>query len=122
MNIKIAKKKNIKHKIYCFDIDGVICNTKKNYYHSSRPIVGVIRKINEIHSNGNTVIIFTARYMGRSKENVLLAKKKGYNFTYRQLKKWDVKFDKLIFGKPSFDYIIDDKSIFFKKNWYKYLK
>jgi hypothetical protein len=39
-----------------------------------------------------------------------------------QLKKWKLKYHKLIFGKPSFDVYIDDKSIFFKKNWSFLLK
>ena len=120
--MKNSNQNCLKKKTYCFDLDGVICKTKKNFYRSSKPIKKAILKINQLHLNGHKVIIFTARYMGRSKENVLLAKKRGYNFTYKQLKKWDVKFDKLIFGKPSFDYIIDDKSISFKKNWYKCLK
>ena len=30
------------------------------------------------------------------------------------IKKWGVKYHKLIMGKPSYDLIIDDKSIFFK--------
>lgn len=33
-----------------------------------------------------------------------------------------VKFDKLIFGKPCFDMIIDDKASIFKKDWYKKFK
>lgn len=110
---------SVKKKIYCFDIDGVICSTAKNNYKASKPINKAIKKINEIYLKGNIVIIFTARFMGRSKENAILAKKKGYILTYNQLKKWKVKFHKLIFGKPSFDFIIDDKSIFFKKNWHK---
>ena len=32
--------------IICFDLDGVICLTKKNYYHLSRPIKKNIKKIN----------------------------------------------------------------------------
>ena len=39
--------------------------------------------------------------------------------TYNQLKKWKVCFHKLLFGKPSFDLFIDDKSIYFKNNWQK---
>ena len=110
---------NKKIKIYCFDIDGVICFTKKNHYHNSRPNKKAIKKINQIYERGNKIIIFTARFMGRSNENVIMAKKKGYKLTYNQLLKWKVKFHKLIFGKPSFDYIIDDKSINFRKDWYK---
>jgi hypothetical protein len=59
--------------------------------------------------------------MGRSNENSNLAKKRGYNLTRKQLKKWKVRYHKLIFGKPSFDYVIDDKSILFKKDWHKYI-
>lgn len=115
----MLKKKDRKNKIYCFDMDGVICSTVENNYRCSKPIKKAINKINEIYLRGDKIIIFTARFMGRSNENASLAKKKGYNFTYAQLKKWKVKFHKLIFGKPSFDVIIDDKSIFFRKNWHK---
>ena len=57
--------------------------------------------------------------MGRNKENVAKAKKQGYKMTRNQLKKWNVRYHKLIFGKPSFDMFIDDKALFFKKDWYK---
>jgi len=46
----------------------------------------------------------------------------GYKQTCKQLYKWQLKFDKLIFGKPSYDFFIDDKCYGFKKNWYKNLK
>jgi len=55
--------------------------------------------------------------MGRSKESVTLARSMGFNMTKKQLKKWGVRYHKLIFGKPSYDLLIDDKCIFFKKNW-----
>ena len=60
--------------------------------------------------------------MGRNKDNVKKAKKEGYKFTLNQLAKWNVKFDKLILGKPSYDVIVDDKALFFKKNWINHLK
>ena len=60
--------------------------------------------------------------MGRSKENRLIAKRKGFRFTKKQLKKWNCKFHSLIFGKPSHDISIDDKSIDFKHNWEKKIK
>ena len=52
--------------------------------------------------------------MGRTNENVNLAKK-GYKFTLNQLNKWGLKFHKLVFGKPSYDVIVDDKCFHFKK-------
>ena len=34
-------------KIYCFDLDGVICHTKGNLYTESKPIIKAIKKINQ---------------------------------------------------------------------------
>ena len=39
--------------------------------------------------------------------------------TKKQLKRWDVKYHRLLFGKPVFDVYIDDKNFEFKKNWHK---
>ena len=105
-------------KKYCFDIDGVICKTIGNNDKNSKPILIAINKINKLYEEGNYIIIFTARFMGRSKENKKIAKKKGLKITQTQLKKWGVLYHKLEFGKPSFDLVIDDKSLFFKKNWH----
>jgi len=112
--MKLRKKKL---KTFCFDIDGVICSTKGNNYKKSKPKINSIKKINKLYLEGHTIWIFTSRFMGRSKENISKAKKSGYQFTFRQLKKWKLEFHKLIFGKPSFDVIIDDKALFFQENW-----
>ena len=53
--------------------------------------------------------------MGRNQENVKKAKKQGYKKTFKSIKKLELKIDKLIFGKPSYDLFIDDKSMFFKR-------
>ena len=55
--------------------------------------------------------------MGRNNENIIKAKKEGLSLTTKQLKKWNVKYHNLIFGKPSFDIYIDDKSFFYDKKW-----
>ena len=60
--------------------------------------------------------------MGRCNGNLEQVKKKIKPLTLRQLKKWEVSYDKIYFGKPSFDLFIDDKSLFFKKDWPKLLK
>ena len=59
--------------------------------------------------------------MGRNKDNPKKTKRDGFEFTKIQLKKWKVDYNELIFGKPSYDLFIDDKCIFFKKNWYNYV-
>ena len=60
--------------------------------------------------------------MGRSNQNVSLAKKMGVLHTKNQLKKWKVKYHQLILGKTSYDYFVDDKAYGFKKNWIKNIK
>lgn len=111
------KKKKFK-KIICFDIDGVILNTKGKNYKNAKPNILGIKKINKLFNDGYMIKLFTARYMGRNNENIAKAKKQGFQMTKIQLKKWKVNYHKLIFGKPSFDLFIDDKSIDFKKNWH----
>ena len=61
--------------------------------------------------------------MGRNNDKITLAKKAGYDFTLKQIKSWGLKFHKLILGKPSYDIIIDDKSVGYShKSWRKKLK
>lgn len=115
-------QKNIK-KTICFDIDGVICLvTKNNNYKKSKPIMKNIKTINNLYDQGYKIILNTARYMGRYNNNRFLAEKKIKKLTITHLKKWGLKYHKIYFGKPSFDLVIDDKAIFFKKNWRDYIK
>ena len=93
-------------------------STKKQYF-KAKPIKNNITKINELYGRGYFIKIFTARFMGRNNENQKKAKQRGFLKTKQQLKKWNIKYHKLIFGKPSYDLFIDDRSIFFKKNWVK---
>ena len=115
LNLSKFKKK------YCFDLDGVICKTEKNHYTKSKPIKSSIKTINKLYHEGHYILIYTSRFMGRSKENVKLTNKKGYKLTLDQLQKWDLKFHKLLMGKPSYDIIVDDKAVGFTSGWYKKL-
>ena len=112
----------MKKKILCFDLDNVLCKTIKNNYKRSIPLKKNIGLVNQLYSKGYYIKIFTARFMGRNNQNVSKAKKQGLKFTKVQLKKWKISYHKLIFGKPSFDIYIDDKSFFFDKNWSSKLK
>jgi capsule biosynthesis phosphatase len=113
----------VKIKTICFDIDGIICTSSNNNdYIKSKPIKKNIKIINKLYDKGFLIIIFTGRYMGRNNNNIYKAKKQGLKLTMLQLRKWKVKYNKLFMGKPSYDLFIDDKSIFFKKQWTSFLK
>ncbi len=111
----------MKKKIFCFDIDNIICTTNNSNYKKSKPIKKNINLINKLKSNGHVIKIFTARYMGRNNDNQNKAKKSAKILTIKQLKKWGVMYDQIFFGKPSSDFYIDDKNLNFKKNLSKYL-
>ena len=113
-------EKNIK--TICFDLDNTLCRTVKNYYHRSKPIKKNINLVTDLFSQGYYIKIFTARFMGRSNENQLKAKKKGLKLTKQQLKNWNVHYHELIMGKPSYDLIIDDKAFGYDIKWSSKLK
>ena len=107
----------------CFDLDNTICTTIKNCYSKSKPKKKIIKLINNLNPKKYEVIIFTSRFMGRSKENVKKAKSLGYTFTKSQLSSWGLRYDKLLLGKPSYDKFFDDKSInFSQKSLVEFLK
>lgn len=108
-------KKN--KKTICFDIDGIICKSPNNNYFKSIPIKKNIKKINQLYDAGHVIKIFTARFMGTSNDNMNKATFLAKNLTIKSLKKWGVKYHYIFFGKPAYDLFVDDKSIFFDKNW-----
>jgi len=102
-------------KVYVIDIDGTICDKPEcrqdGEYETSVPKPDRIKKINQLYDDGNTIKYFTARGMGRTNDDSNLANEMFYELTEKQLKSWGCKFHKLILGKPSADYYIDDKAI-----------
>ena len=104
-------------KVLAFDIDGVICNTVGSDYKNSKPNKKAIEKINHLYDAGNTIIVFTARFMGRTNNNYPEAYQLGYKFTFNQLQSWSLKFNELILGKPSYDLLIDDKAFNYDESW-----
>lgn len=101
-------------KVYVIDIDGTICTNgdcSSCKYEGSIPIKERIEKVNQLYDEGNIIKYFTARGMGRYKDNVEKAKEKFYNLTKMQLNIWGCKYHELILGKPSGDVYIDDKGV-----------
>jgi hypothetical protein len=97
-------------KTYVFDLDGTLCISPRNYKYS-KPIEERIKKVNELQSSGARIVIFTARGMHTFRGVRLLAWLRWGRTTRRQLAHWGVRYHRLILGKPSGDYYIDDKGI-----------
>ena len=98
--------------IYVFDIDGTLCTKVDNGdYNTAEPIMDRIDVVNYLYDEGNTIIMQTARGMGRSGNNPQQAIENFYALTSQQLKEWGVKYHSLFLGKPAGDIYIDDKGL-----------
>ena len=87
---------------YCFDIDGTVCSTDCEYI-DAVPYKQVIDKINQLYDEGHYIQIFTSRGTESGAD--------WRDFTEGQLFKWNVKYHKLIMGKPSYDLFVDDRAV-----------
>lgn len=106
---------DIRRKRICFDIDGVLCNQVEGLdYREAKPNKEAIALVNKLYNEGHTIYLYTARFMGRNKNDWKKAYEDGYAFTKAQLEGWGVKFHDLFFGKPNLDIIVDDRAVFYK--------
>ena len=106
-------------KIYCFDIDGTICNNTWGKYEEAEPWMDRINYVNNLYDEGHYIIYMTAR--GASKWDPSFGVPAGadtkvdfdkmFNFTDNQLKGWGCKYQELRLGKPNADYYVDDRAV-----------
>jgi hypothetical protein len=89
--------------VYYIDIDNTICQTIGSNYEQSIPIKQRILKINNLYKQGHTVVYWTARGSNSGKD--------WKTFTERQLDNWGCLRHNILMNKPSYDILIDDKSI-----------
>jgi CMP-N,N'-diacetyllegionaminic acid synthase len=87
--------------IYFVDIDNTICHTNGNDYRNSDPWPDKIALINDLFDQGHRIVYWTSRGSSSGRD--------WEPFTIMQLKRWGCKFDEVRMGKPSYDFIIDDK-------------
>lgn len=88
------------------DIDQTICTTddsNPDKYNHSTPIVHAIQHINNLYEKGNRITYWTAR--GNASGNDYT------DLTRKQLEEWGCMYHELVMGKPSFDLLIDDKTM-----------
>lgn len=94
---------------YVFDIDGTLCSLSDGKYENAKPYPNRIKEVNKLYTAGHTIILNTARGMGRTENNHNLANEMFRELTEKQMDMWGVKYHKLFLGKPAGDIYIDDK-------------
>jgi CMP-N,N'-diacetyllegionaminic acid synthase len=103
-----------KIKTVCFDIDGVLCSQVEHDYADAAPNREMIALVNSLYDSGVRIVLHTSRFMGRAKGDADEARRLGLDFTRRQLESWGLRYHELFMGKPRYDLLVDDRSIFYK--------
>lgn len=94
---------------YFIDFDNTLCFTENSDYANSKPIEERIRYVNELKQQGHDITIWTSRGANSGIDH--------RDLTLHQLKEWNVHYDNLLMGKPSYDVYIDDKSFNVDATW-----
>lgn len=93
----------------CFDLDGTLCTGYP--YENAVPMDQSKEMLLRLRADGHTIIIQTARGMGRANGNIGKAQSLVAQLTLNQLDQWGFVYDEIYFGKPAADLYIDDKSL-----------
>ena len=111
--LSFCENNKSKAKKFCFDLDNTLVTYPKivGDYNTVNPITKNIKFLNFLKSSGNYIIIYTARRMRTYKGNIKKVKKEIEQLTINQLKKFNINYDELIFGKPYANFYIDDLSV-----------
>lgn len=88
--------------IYCFDIDGTLCDTGSGDYAGARPLPHMTARVRDLHAQGHRIILSTARGSVTGQD--------WRELTEDQLREWGVPYDELHFGKPYADVYVDDRA------------
>lgn len=86
-----------------FDLDGTLCSDTNGKYADAVPFQDKIFAVNDLFDRGHTIVIHTGRHWDNLQATAL------------QLALWGVKYHSLVLGKPTADFIVDDKAVEFDK-------
>lgn len=101
---------------FVFDIDGTLCPIKKKdeRYEDLVPYSAMIDKLREYHNNGARIVLYTSRNMNSYDGNIGLINVNTAPVLLEWLKKWEIPFDEIVFGKvwPGHNgFYVDDRSV-----------
>ena len=97
-----------------FDIDDTLCNTSNSDYTNAKPILAMVEKLREYHSQGFTIVLNTSRNMRTYSGNIGEINKNTLPVIIDWLAQHNVPYDEIYVGKPwcGFEgFYIDDKAI-----------
>ena len=101
---------------FVFDIDGTLCTVKKKEerYEDLVPFSDMLDKLRYYKENGARIILYTSRNMNSYSGNIGLINKYTAAVLTEWLKKWDIPYDEIVYGKvwPGHKgFYVDDRTI-----------
>ncbi len=101
---------------FIFDIDGTLCpiKGKDEKYEDMVPYPEMIEKLKYYKDNGAKIILYTSRNMNSYNGNLGLINKNTAPLMHEWLKKWDIPYDEIVFGKlwPGHKgFYVDDRTV-----------
>lgn len=97
----------------CFDFDNTLVSypTVKGDYSNVKPITKNIKFLKLLKSLGHTIIIYTARRMKTHGGNIGKVVADISEVTLDTLKRFNIPYDEIYFGKPYANFYIDDLAV-----------
>lgn len=98
------------------DLDHTLCFPDESYgqnrdkYRFAAPNEAIISRVNTWYRQGHEIVIYTARRMKTHNGDVARVKEDVGQLTRNWLAEHKVLYDELMFGKPYYDMLIDDKT------------
>lgn len=101
---------------FVFDIDGTLCPIKKKdeKYEDLVPYTKMIDKLRHYKENGAKIVLYTSRNMNSYNGNIGLINKNTAAILSEWLKKWDIPYDEIVYGKvwPGHKgFYVDDRTV-----------
>lgn len=101
---------------FVMDVDGTICPIKKKdeRYEDLVPYPEMVEKMREYKAKGAKIVLFSSRNMNSYNGNIGLINANTAPILLEWLKKWDIPYDEIVFGKPwpgKKGFYVDDRTI-----------
>lgn len=96
---------------FVFDLDDTISRHKNRDYPNAVPIEGTIKKIRRLSEAGCTITIYSSRGQNSCKGELALIEERNRGQVEEWLRRHNVPYDRLVFGKPLGDVYVDDKGV-----------
>ncbi|MCF0131509.1 MAG: capsular biosynthesis protein [Pseudobutyrivibrio sp.] len=98
------------------DIDGTLCPIKRpdEQYIDLIPYPEMVQKLRACKEDGAKIVLFSSRNMNSYDGNIGLINKNTAPVLFEWLKKWDIPYDEIVFGKvwPGHKgFYVDDRAV-----------